>query len=135
MSTKTRISRYIGRSASESVFLRSDFEGFGSTSRVTRAIQELISQGKIMRIGAGVYCTTNKANDSDVPGLNIPLEKAAEQALKKLGIQAQPSKAIRDFNEGRTNQVPMRIAYEATNRRVKRKFSVGQKDIFVDSDK
>lgn len=135
MSTKTRISKYIGRSSDELVFLRADFERFGSRSRVTRAIQELISQGKIVRIGAGVYCAAEKTSDTDLPKLKIPLEEATERAMVKLGIQTQPSKPIRDFNEGKTNQVPMRVAYEATNRRVSRKFSLGQKEILVESTK
>lgn len=135
MSTKTRISRFIGRSRTESVFLRSEFESFGSPSRVTRAIQDLISEGKIVRIGSGVYCVTNKVIGTDSPILDLPLEDATEKAMVKLGIQFQPSKAIRDFNEGKTNQVPMRIAYEAKNRRVARKFSLRQKEIFVESNK
>ncbi len=115
--------------------MRSEFEPFGSPSRVTRAIQDLISEGKIIRIGAGVYCVTKKGVGSESPILNMPLEEAAEKAMVKLGIQFQASKAIRDFNEGKTNQVPMRIAYEAKNRRVSRKFSLKQKEIFVESNK
>jgi hypothetical protein len=102
---------------------------------VTRAIQDLISEGKIVRIGSGVYCVTNKVKGADSPILDLPLEDATEKAMVKLGIQFQPSKAIRDFNEGKTNQVPMRIAYEAKNRRVARKFSLRQKEIFVESNK
>jgi len=53
ISTKTRIARSLGISKKKTVFLRPDFESFGTSTRVTRALQELITEGRIIRVGTG----------------------------------------------------------------------------------
>src|ERR1035437_3176146 len=87
-STKTKMAMSIASSQSD-VFLRSYFDRFGSPSRVTRAIQELIKNGKLTRLGYGVYAKTSPSPISGKPIPRKPLENLAEETFKALGVKVQ----------------------------------------------
>jgi hypothetical protein len=124
-STKTRISRSISRSKKKTVFLREDFDAFGTPSRVTRAISELIEEGRIVRIGYGVYSKARKSvldESKIVPVLS--LDEIASEALIRLGANPGPGAAARRYNTGETTQIPMKVVFSVT-KRINRKLSVG----------
>ena len=54
LSVKERMVRSIALRKSE-VVLRGDFESMGSASQVSRALKALIEDGKIIRLGYGIY--------------------------------------------------------------------------------
>ena len=88
ISIKTKLAMSISSSQSN-IFLRSNFDRFGSPSRVTRAIQELIKEGKLTRLGYGVYAKTYPSPISGNPVPKKPLESLAEETFKALGVDAQ----------------------------------------------
>jgi len=128
LSVKTRISRSIGRSKSD-VFLRADFADFGSPSRITRAITELLNEGKLVRLGYGVYA---KAAPSILTGNPIPrkvLESLVVEAFDSLGIPIEWGAAHSAYKTGSTNQVPMSVTISTGTRRVSRKLKLGNREV------
>lgn len=129
ISTKTRIARSLGISQKKTVFLRSDFELFGSPTRVTRALQQLITEGRIIRVGRGIYV---KARRSSVTGNMVPiepLETVAYKALSALGVNAQPGSAGKAYVGGLTQDVPMEISIDVGSSRISRRIGFGGREV------
>lgn len=129
ISTKTRIARSLGISKKKTVFLRSDFESFGTSTRVTRAIQELIAEGRIIRAGRGIYV---KARPSKVTGNPVSvetLETVARTALAAMGVDVQLGSAAKAYLEGLTQDVPMTIAFDVGSSRVSRRIGWGGREV------
>lgn len=128
ISTRTRIARSLGISK-KTVFLRSDFEPFGTSTRVTRAIQELIAEGRIIQAGRGIYV---KARPSRVTGNPVPvetLETVAHIALAALGVNVELGSAARAYAEGITQDVPMTLAVDVGSSRVSRRIGLGGREV------
>lgn len=128
LSTQTRIARCVGRSKRE-VFLRSDFADFGTPSRITRAISELIKRGKLVRLGYGVYA---KAIPSAITGNPIPrktFESLVAETFGALAIPAELGSARSAYAAGRTGQVPMSVTVTTGSRRVNRKLMLGNREV------
>jgi len=135
VSTKTRISRSLGMSKRKTVFLRSDFEPFGTSTRVTRALQELIAQGRIIRVGRGIYV---KARPSSVTGNPVPvepLETVAHKALAALGVDVQLGSADRAYVSGLAQDVPMSIAVDVGSSRVSRRIEFGGREVKLERNR
>ena len=129
ISTKTRIARSLGISKKKTVFLRSDFDSFGTSTRVTRALQDLIAEGRIIRVGRGIYV---KARPSAVTGNPVPvetLETVAHKALAALGVDVRMGSAARAYVGGLTQDVPMTIAVDVGSSRVSRRIEFGGREV------
>jgi hypothetical protein len=101
------------------VFLRSDFDDLGGYDQVGRALRDLVKQGRLMKIGYGLYSRAVKSpfDDSLIPPKGL---STLREALKRVGIETLPSRSTQDYNAGRTTQVPTgRVV--GVNRRVRRK--------------
>ena len=87
------------------VFLRADFADLGGYDQVGRALRQLVQQGRLMKVGFGIY---SRAIKSPFDGRPIPPKglTTLREALKRVGIQALPSRSEQDYNAGRTTQVP-----------------------------
>jgi hypothetical protein len=117
-----RIKRSVAN-RNDGVFLRVEFERFGSPAQVGRALTQLTGQGALVRLGVGVYA---KAKPSVLTGKPIPvrpLEVLAPEALKKLGIDVLPSRLTQDYNAGNSTQLPSGIVLSTGKRRIARKLS------------
>lgn len=102
---KQRIAEKIANSPQE-VFMRQDFEGLGSYEQVGRSLRSLTQQNRLIRIGQGLYA---KAQVSPLSGKPIPrrgIKELATEALQCLEVETVPSSYERDYNEGKTTQVP-----------------------------
>lgn len=110
------------------VVLRADLHKLGySASSLSAALRALIEQGVLVRIGVGVYA---KATPSVLSGKPIPvepLEVLAPIALRKLGVKVQPARRYRDYNAGRTSQVPVGAVVNVGRQRVTRKIGFNGK--------
>ncbi len=112
----------------EQAFVRADFEGFGSPRQVGRVLRELSDAGMIVRVGLGIYA---KARKSTLTGRPVPaadLLSIGFEALRKLGIDARASRAMKALSDGRSTQVPMVLAI-AVDRPVGRKIGFGSQSI------
>lgn len=122
MNILDRIKRSVAN-RDDGVFLRAEFERFGSPAQVGRALSQLTSEGALVRLGLGVYA---KAKPSVLTGKPIParpLEVLAPEVLKKLGIPVMPSRLTQDYNAGRSTQLPSGIVLNTGKRRIARKLS------------
>jgi hypothetical protein len=68
-----------------------------------------VQEGRLVRLGYGVYGRATRSRLSGKPMLNSPhgFSGAARQALDKLGVEWEPTAAERSYNEGRSTQVPV----------------------------
>ena len=121
-----RIQRLVARSRSP-VVLRDELRHLGSSSQLSVALNALLQQGLLVRIGVGVYA---KAKPSVLSGSPIPvepLEVLAPIALRKLGVQVHPPRRSRDYNSGQSTQVPTGLVVNVGGRRITRKLGFNGK--------
>jgi hypothetical protein len=110
--TKTlreRIETRIARKRGEDVFLTREFRDLGGEDQVLRALRTLVREKQLVRLGYGVY---GRAIVSRLSGDPILYSQngflgAARQALTKLGVKWEASEAERDYNAGRSTQIPI----------------------------
>ena len=73
-----------------------------------RALRELTEEGKLIRLGYGVYGRAEISPITNQPMLESNgFIAVARSALDKLKVRWEPPTAERDYNEGRSTQVPM----------------------------
>ena len=106
---RQKIEQRIARKKGEDVFLTREFKELGGEDQVLRALRALVEDGHLVRLGYGVYGRATRSRLSGKPMLHSPdgFSGAARQALDKLGVKWEPTKAERAYNEGRTTQVPV----------------------------
>ncbi len=106
-------------SRGDDVFLPREFRDLGGEDQVLRALRDLVRDGRLMRLGYGVYGRAETSRLSGEPMLAAlgGFIGAARQALDKLGVPWEPTASQRAYNEGRSTQVPVNPAI-----RVKRRF-------------
>lgn len=103
------------------MFLRADFADLGAYDKVGRDLRRLAGQGKLLKIGFGLYSWAVKSR----PGQRlIPPKGLAtlRETLERVGMETYLSRAIHHYNAGRATQVPTgRVV--AVRRCVRRKIS------------
>ena len=106
---RERIEARIARKRSEDVFLPREFRDLGGEDQVLRVLRGLVRDKRLVRLGYGVYGRSVVSRLSGEPILYSPngFLGAARQALTKLGVAWEPTTAERDYNEGRSTQVPV----------------------------
>ncbi len=88
------------------VFVREDFEDLGGYDQIGRILRDLTRAGELIKIGYGLYA---KAKISPLTGAVVPvvpLPSLAKEALDRLGFETFPSLYEREYNAGRSTQVP-----------------------------
>jgi len=102
------------------ILLRKDFDDLGGYDQVGRALTTLTKKGKLIKIGYGLYA---KAKVSSLTGNIVPIEPhpvLAYKALERLAVGPGPSRAAKDYEEGRSTQVPTGRLI-SVNKRIRRK--------------
>lgn len=110
------------------VFLRADFDDLGGYDQVGRALRQLVRNGRLLRIGSGLYARTRRSTIDGSPTPVKGLRDLVDEALRRLGIQTTPTRLEQAYSAGKTTQVPSgrRVA---VNKRVRRK--VGYNGVLV----
>lgn len=108
-SLRAKIETQIARKASDDVFLTREFRKLGGETQVLRALRELINDGRLVRLGYGIY---GRARPSSLNGRAVLSSRdgflgVAHQALDKLGVEWEPTEAQRAYMEGRSTQIPV----------------------------
>jgi hypothetical protein len=113
-----RIETRIARRRGEDVFLPREFADLGGEDQVLRVLRGLVREGRLVRLGYGVYGRAVVSELSGKPMLYSPngFAGAARQALTKLGVKWEPTEAERAYNEGRSTQVPVNPAVRVRGR-------------------
>jgi hypothetical protein len=118
---RERIEERIARRRSD-VFLTREFRDLGGEDQVLRALRGLVQDGRLVRLGYGVY---GRAETSQLSGRPMLAARggfigAARQALDKLGVSWEPTEFQRAYNEGRSTQVPVNPAVRVKGRFARR---------------
>ena len=105
---RERIEARIARKRDD-VFLPREFADLGGEAQVLRVLRGLVREGRLVRLGYGVYGRAIQSRLSGEPILYSAngFIGAARQALTKLGVQWESTEAERAYNEGRSTQVPV----------------------------
>jgi len=106
---RERIEARIARKKQDDVFLPREFADLGGEDQVLRVLRGLVREGRLVRLGYGVYGRAITSRLSGEPILYSPngFIGAARQALTKLGVPWEPTEAERAYNEGRSTQIPV----------------------------
>jgi len=117
LTLRERIGERIARRRDE-VFLTREFRDLGGEDQVLRALRGLVRDGRLVRLGYGVYGRAETSRLSGKPMLAAAggFIGAARQALDKLGVSWEPTDAQRAYNEGRSTQVPVNPAVRVKGR-------------------
>ena len=132
-SVKQRLQRSIGARSGE-VVLRRDLARFGSPAQVSRALNQLVAEGKLVRIGLGVYAKAAPGPISGIPMARQPLGALAVETFERLGIPWQLGAAQRRYNERLTTQVPWRTTFDTGKRRISRRLQIGKQVVNYEND-
>lgn len=112
MSTDTLESRMRDRirKSRRTVFLRDDFATLGGYDQVGRALRQLEAQGRLVRIGQGLYAKArkNRITGKSMLAASGGFEQVAKEALNRLGVQWEPASAEKAYQAGST-QIPARV--------------------------
>ena len=118
----------------DDAFLPREFRDPGGDDQVLRVLRGLVRDGRLVRLGYGVYGRAEISRLSGQPMLAAQggFIGAARQALDKLGVPWEPTEFQRASNEGRSSQVPVnpivrvkgrfarRLRYQDTELRLER---------------
>ncbi len=107
-----------------SVFVREDFRDLSDYDQVGRALRNIAKNGRLIRVGYGVYAKAKKSPITGELVPVVPLPELAKEALARLGIQTAPSRLEKDYNAGKTTQVPTGRVI-AVKGRISRKIGYG----------
>jgi hypothetical protein len=118
---RARIGERIARKRDD-VFLTREFRDLGGEDQVLRALRGLVREGRLVRLGYGVYGRAEPSRLSGEPMLAARggFIDAARQALKKLGVPWEPTEFQKAYNEGRSTQVPVNPAVRVKSRFARR---------------
>src|SRR6184192_771886 len=78
------------------------------SATILRSARKIVAEGRLVRLGCGVYGLAFTSGLSDRPMLFHPhgFLGAARTALTKLGVAWEPTERERAYQEGRTTEVP-----------------------------
>jgi hypothetical protein len=119
---------------SDTVFLTREFLDLAGERQVQRALKALTDAGQLIRLGYGVYARAALSRLSGQPMLAARggLLDAAYQMFGKLGIPWEQTDAQRDYNEGRSTQVPVNPAVKLTKSRFARRLRYQDMELRLD---
>src|SRR5688572_19590125 len=90
----------------ETVFLRDDFKDLAGYDQVGRELRKLAREGKILKIGYGLYAKAEISpfNGEIIPQKNLP--DLAKEALQRLEVETTATTYEKNYNTGKSTQVP-----------------------------
>ena len=131
---RQRLWRSIAARKGEVILRRDLKKGLGSRSQVNRGLKQLQEEGKLVRIGNGVYAKASLSPLSGRPAPRQGLEVLAVETLDRLGIKWRLGRARRLYNAGLTTQVPWRTTFDTGRRRISRRLQVGKAVVNYEND-
>lgn len=118
---RDRVEEAIARRGDD-VFLTREFARLGGEDQIIRALRELVREGRLIRLGYGVYARAERSRLTGRPVLTARdgFAGASREALTKLGVDWEPTEAERAYNEGRSTQVPANAVVRVKGRFARR---------------
>ncbi|KUL29937.1 S-adenosylhomocysteine hydrolase [Chlorobium limicola] len=133
MNMKERMIRSITMRRGE-IIMRSDFTRMGSQSQISRLLADFVSEGRLVRLGYGIFAKSRISSISGKAVPREPLEVLAQEAFRRLMIEAKPGKAQREYTSGQSTQVPVQAVFDTGQRRISRKLTVGNRKVRYEND-
>ena len=117
LTLRERVEQRIAERRDE-VFLPREFRDLGGEDQVLRVLRGLTRDGRLMRLGYGVYGRAERSRLTGQPMLAAQdgFIGAARRALDKLGVPWEQTEFQRAYNEGRSTQVPVNPAVRVKGR-------------------
>lgn len=121
------------RKSNRSVFLRQDFEQLGGYDQVGRALRHLVEQGRLVKVGQGLYAKARPNKITGKPMLSAPggFDQVSKEALRLLKVDWQPSRSEQRYQSGST-QIPANTVVYAKNG-INRTIAFGPYKLIVES--
>lgn len=117
----------------DDAFLTREFLDLGGERQVLRALRELTQEGKLIRLGYGAYGRAEISPITNQPMLaGDGFGPVSRQVLDKLKVPWEPTTAERDYNEGRSTQVPMMPRVRLRRSRFSRKLRYKRMELTVE---
>lgn len=109
-------------SRQDDVFLTREFADLSGERQVLRTLRALVDDGKLVRLGYGVYGRAEASRLSGKPILSARdgFVGASREALTKLGVSWEPTEWETAYNEGRSTQVPVNAVLRIKGRFARR---------------
>lgn len=120
--------REIIKNEASGVILREDLSALGSYRQISRVLNKLIASKELAKISQGIYARAYESEYLDIPLLEKGLEEVAQEALDRLNIEWDSSTAVKAYNSGETQQVPVNNTMRLRTR-CRRKFSYGGRQL------
>ncbi|HEN4748195.1 TPA: conjugal transfer protein [Legionella pneumophila] len=116
ISLRSRVEKKISRSKRQ-VFLRSDFEKLSDYDQVGRVLKELSREGKLLKIGYGLYAKAriNRITGKPMLAADGGFTAISREALTRLGIKWQYSDATKSYMTNST-QIPANAEFVVKSR-------------------
>ena len=115
------------------IVLREDVACLGDARQVSRGLKALVVDEELIRLGYGVYAKAEASKypefvDRPMIRARAGFTEACLEILKRLGVQWELSQAIKDYNEGKSQQVPARLTVRLKSR-FRRTISYGNRKL------
>lgn len=94
------------KAMTDKVILRSDINDLADYRQISRALNTLVKQKSLAKIGKGVYAKMRCSLISSNPVLDGAFTVIAREALDKLKVKWQLETAEQEYNQGKRTQVP-----------------------------
>ncbi|WP_158920960.1 conjugal transfer protein [Acidisphaera sp. S103] len=132
MTLRQRIEARIAKRCDDA-FLTREFRDLAGERQVLRALRELTEEGKLIRLGYGAYGRAEISPLTNQPMLaGDGFGAVSREVLDKLKIRWEPTTAERDYNEGRSTQVPMTPRVRLRGSRFSRKLRYKTMELTVE---
>ena len=102
----------------DDVFLTREFADLSGERQVLRTLRALVVEGKLVRLGYGVYgrAETSRLSGKPILAARDGFVGASREALTKLGVAWEPTEWETAYNEGRSTQVPVNAVLRVKGR-------------------
>ncbi|GJH12622.1 type IV toxin-antitoxin system AbiEi family antitoxin domain-containing protein [Caballeronia novacaledonica] len=130
MTTLDRVARFLAHS--DVVILRAEVAHLGSGAQVGRVLARLVREKKLIRVSMGVYAKTRVNSFTGALTPAATFEEIAADTFRKLGVDVSVGRAAREYNSGKTTQVPVQPVVNTGRRRITRRIAVGSRAVIYE---
>jgi hypothetical protein len=89
------------------VVLRSDIADMADSRQISRVLARLVKDGRLTKLGYGVYAKLAKSELTQTTYLKAGVLPTMRAALNRLNIRWEPSQDEKDYQVGRSTQIPV----------------------------
>jgi aryl-alcohol dehydrogenase-like predicted oxidoreductase len=107
LTVKQQILNKISKSRAK-VFVPGDFKIITSYPQTLRALKELVQEGKIIKVGHGLYSKAEINQFTKRPRPKFDPMTTAQAVFEKLNIAWRYSSAVTLYNSGQSTQIPVK---------------------------